>query len=269
MPKTQKSLSLGNAAADAFLLLDDASVGRVVRALVYFAFHGETPAIPKPLRATFYAVYAEDCRIRGVKPVRPQSIKFADSPEAAQAEISEISEISEMGEIGAEENRIEENRIDTPSSEGVVREAHPAPAPAREPWEPCEACPLEEDIVRSEARRVGLDEKELENWRDYWTMREWRSDPRSARPMTRAGVKSSIRRWATEKGVREAREAHLDAKADERHAAALSARDNRGPAPTDYAALEAAKRRAEAESPCVIGFDENGLAILGKKGMQP
>ena len=102
MPKTQKSISLGNAAADAFLLLDDESVGRVVRALVYFAFHGEKPAVPKPLRATFYAVYAEDCRIRSVRPIRPQSIKFAESPEEAQAEMGE------MGEMGAEESRIEE-----------------------------------------------------------------------------------------------------------------------------------------------------------------
>ena len=83
--KTLQSIPLGNAAADSFLLLDDASVGRIVRALVYSA-RGELPAVPKPLRPVYFAVLAESCRIRGAKIPRPQEITFAETPEDAQAD---------------------------------------------------------------------------------------------------------------------------------------------------------------------------------------
>ena len=179
MPKTQKSISLGNAAADAFLLLDDESVGRVVRALVYFAFHGEKPAVPKPLRATFYAVYAEDCRIRSVRPIRPQSIKFAESPEEAQAEMGEMGEMGEMSEMGAEENRIEEN------SRAIALEAR---APA------CERIP--ESLAEEEAA-----------WTQFWNAyprRDYESNARRAwhnlfgtlppKPETLAAILAAVRR---------------------------------------------------------------------------
>ena len=130
-------------------------------------------------------------------------------------------------------------------------------------------CPIPADRLRVLAAHIGATDKEVEDWRNYYTAQEWRFKPVSPRPMTQAAAEASLRNWHAIQGIREAREAHLDAKADERHAAALAARDNRGPAPTDYEALEAVKRRAEAESPVVVGFDENGLAILGKKGMQP
>lgn len=81
--KTLQSIPLGNAAADSFLLLDDESVGRIVRALVYAA-RNELPAVPKPLRPVYFAVLAESCRIRGAKIPRPQEILFADTPEEAQ-----------------------------------------------------------------------------------------------------------------------------------------------------------------------------------------
>ena len=81
--KTLQSIPLGNAAADSFLLLDDESVGRIVRALVYAA-RNELPAVPKPLRPVYFAVLAESCRIRGAKIPRPQEIQFADTPEEAQ-----------------------------------------------------------------------------------------------------------------------------------------------------------------------------------------
>jgi hypothetical protein len=81
--KTLQSIPLGNAAADSFLLLDDESVGRIVRALVYAA-RNELPAVPKRLRPVYFAVLAESCRIRGAKVPRPQDIRFADTPEAAQ-----------------------------------------------------------------------------------------------------------------------------------------------------------------------------------------
>jgi hypothetical protein len=81
--KTLQSIPLGNAAADSFLLLDDESVGRIVRALVYAA-RNELPAVPKPLRPVYFAVLAESCRIRGAKIPRPQEIRFADTPEEAQ-----------------------------------------------------------------------------------------------------------------------------------------------------------------------------------------
>ena len=128
-------------------------------------------------------------------------------------------------------------------------------------------CPIPADRLRVLAAHIGMDEAELSAWRDFYTAQEWRFKPVSPRPMTQAAAEASLRNWHTMRGVREAREAHLDAKADERAAKRTAALQ--GPAPTSYAALEAAKRRAEAESPCVVGFDENGLAILGKKGAQP
>ena len=285
---TLQGIVLGNAAADIFLLLDDESVGRLVRALVYYSFHGERPAVPKPLRATFYAVYRESCRARRKNAVPPTAIPFADTPEDAQesakaqecaivqdcanTQESENEQKSENGQDcairanRAEENRIEENRIEenSPAVAGEVREAHPARA--REAFEPCEDCPAPEANVRATARHIGMPDAELQSWRDYWTMREWRADPRSARPMTPAGVLASLRRWHAEEGIRAAKQAHLDAKADERALAVAAARDERrAPAVTDYDAIERAKELAWARSP-VVNLDElDKLAGTAKK----
>lgn len=76
-------IKIGQSGADAFLLLDDESVGRIIRALVYFTFQGERPAVPKHLRPVFYSVYAESCRIRDVKPIKPTEIDFADNTDKA------------------------------------------------------------------------------------------------------------------------------------------------------------------------------------------
>lgn len=279
---TLQGIVLGNAAADTFLLLDDESVGRLVRALVYYSFHGEKPAVPKPLRATFYAIYRESCRARRTKAVPPTEVPFANTPEEAQecaisqksdkAQECENEQKSENGQdcdirdIRAEENRIEENRIEenSPAVAGEVREAHPARA--REAFEPCEDCPAPEANVRATARHIGMPDAELQSWRDYWTMREWRADPRSARPMTPAGVLASLRRWHAEEGIRAAKQAHLDAKADERALAVAAARDERrAPAVTDYDAIERAKELAWARSP-VVNIDElDKLAGTAKK----
>ena len=256
---TLQGIVLGNAAADTFLLLDDESVGRLVRALVYYSFHGEKPAVPKPLRATFYAIYRESCRARRTKAVPPTEVPFANTPEEAQecaivqksekAQESENEQKSENGQncdnrdIRAEENRIEENRIETPSDEGGAKH----PARAREgAFEPCEDCPAPEANVRATARHIGMPDAELQSWRDYWTMREWRADPRSARPMTPAGVLASLRRWHAEEGIRAAKQAHLDAKADERALAVAAARDERRtPAAPDYAADEKEREKRD------------------------
>ena len=262
---TLQGIVLGNAAADTFLLLDDESVGRLVRALVYYSFHGEKPAVPKPLRATFYAIYRESCRARRTKAVPPTEVPFANTPEEAQecaiaqksekAQECENEQKSENGQesakaqdcairdIPAEENRIEENRIETPSDEGGAKH----PARAREgAFEPCEDCPAPEANVRAIARHIGMPDAELQSWRDYWTMREWRADPRSARPMTPAGVLASLRRWHAEEGIRAAKQAHLDAKADERALAVAAARDERRtPAAPDYAAEEKEREKRD------------------------
>lgn len=87
-------IKIGQSGADAFLLLDDESVGRIIRALVYFTFQGERPAVPKHLRPVFYSVYAESCRIRDVKPIKPTEIDFADKAENAdKADEAENAEI--------------------------------------------------------------------------------------------------------------------------------------------------------------------------------
>lgn len=270
---TLQGIVLGNAAADTFLLLDDESVGRLVRALVYYSFHGERPAVPKPLRATFYAVYRESCRARRKNAVPPTAIPFADTPEDAQesANTQDCANTQESAKEQncairanrAEENRIEENRRETPSDEGGA--SHPARA--REgAFEPCEDCPAPEANVRATARHIGMPDAELQSWRDYWTMREWRADPRSVRPMTPAGVLASLRRWHAEEGIRAAKQAHLDAKADERALAVAAARDERrAPAVTDYDAIERAKELAWARSP-VVNLDElDKLAGTAKK----
>ena len=270
---TLQGIVLGNAAADTFLLLDDESVGRLVRALVYYSFHGEKPAVPKPLRATFYAIYRESCRARRTKAVPPTEVPFANTPEEAQecasvqksekAQESENEQKSENGQdcdirdIRAEENRIEENRIEetSPAVAGEVREAHPARA--REgAFEPCEDCPAPEANVRATARHIGMPDAELQSWRDYWTMREWRADPRSARPMTQAGVLASLRRWHNEEGIRAAKQAHLDAKADERALAVAAARDERRTPAAPDDEYELARRNEERARAASINVDE-------------
>lgn len=77
------SIKIGQSGADAFLLLDDESVGRIIRALVYMTFQGELPAVPKHLRPVFYQVYAESCRCRDKKPLMPTEIEFADNADEA------------------------------------------------------------------------------------------------------------------------------------------------------------------------------------------
>lgn len=269
---TLQGIVLGNAAADTFLLLDDESVGRLVRALVYYSFHGEKPAVPKPLRATFYAIYRESCRARRKNAVPPTAIPFADTPEDAQesakaqkcaivqdcanTQESENGQDCAIRANRAEENRIEENRIEenSPAVAGEVREAHPARA--REAFEPCEDCPAPEANVRATARHIGMPDAELQSWRDYWTMREWRADPRSARPMTPAGVLASLRRWHAEEGIRAAKQAHLDAKADERALAVAAARDERRTPAAPDDEYELARRNEERARAASINVDE-------------
>lgn len=126
--KTLQSIPLGNAAADSFLLLDDESVGRIVRALVYAA-RNELPAVPKSLRPVYFAVLAESCRIRGAKVPRPRDIRFADTPEDAQNckadnAINVGNTVLDGNAIldgkGVEEKRREENRIDTDDTADAV-----------------------------------------------------------------------------------------------------------------------------------------------------
>lgn len=129
--KTLQSIPLGNAAADSFLLLDDESVGRIVRALVYAA-RNELPAVPKPLRPVYFAVLAESCRIRGAKIPRPQEIRFAETPEEAQdgkadnaandgnAVFAANDVFADNGGKGVEEKRIEEKRGDILRTESEV-----------------------------------------------------------------------------------------------------------------------------------------------------
>jgi hypothetical protein len=143
--KTLQSIPLGNAAADSFLLLDDESVGRIVRALVYAA-RNELPAVPKPLRPVYFAVLAESCRIRGAKIPRPQEIRFADTPEEAQDGKADNADNAAnpvfaanavldgnpvLDGKGVEEKRREENRGDIIRNESETERAgKPASASA-------------------------------------------------------------------------------------------------------------------------------------------
>lgn len=239
----------------ALAILDECEpvdAGVLIRALAGWILRDDLPDdanLPAHLRVLWRIIREESDAIHDARKQLRENGAHGGRPKANQTEPKGNQKETKSEPKGNQkESKIEievEREIEnTPANAGGA--SRPAPAPAREPWEPCEDCPLEEALVQSEARRVGLDEKELENWRDYWTMREWRSDPRSARPMTRAGVKSSIRRWATEKGVREAREAHLDAKADERAAkrTAELAAANR-PAPPESLSIDEQDERAE------------------------
>ena len=232
--KTLQSIPLGNAAADAFLLLDDESVGRIVRALVYAA-RNELPAVPKPLRPVYFSVLAESCRIRGAKVPRPQDIRFAATPEDAQGGKADNAANAANAANGVEEIRLEEN---SPASAGDTRA--PASVDGLEP-----SCPLTDEEVTHFAP-AGMTPDEIRDWRDYYEARDWRIGPNAPRPMTRAAARASLRRWHTMQGVREAREAHLDAKADERALAVAAARDERrAPAAPDYAADEKEREKRD------------------------
>ena len=157
---------------------------------------------------------------------------------------------------------IEVEREITPANAGDTRA--PATVDGLEP-----SCPLTDEEVTHFAP-AGMTPDEIRDWRDYYESREWRIEPNAPRPMTRAAARASLRRWHTMQGVREAREAHLDAKADERALAVAAAREAaRDPhKEADPAAVEAMRRAADEGSVTVVGFDENGLAIV-KKGRHP
>ena len=142
------------------------------------------------------------------------------------------------------ENKIEIENI-TPASAGVSR-AH-ASVDGLDP-----SCPLTDEEV-SHFAPAGMTPDEIRDWRDYYESREWKIEPNSPRPMTRAAARASLRRWHTMQGVREAREAHLDAKADER-AAKRDARLS-GPAPVNYLDIERLKEEAIRNSP-TVNLDE-------------
>ncbi len=97
---------------------------------------------------------------------------------------------------------------------------------------------------------------EIREWRDYYESREWRIEPNAPRPMTRAAARASLRRWHTMQAVREAREAHLDAKADERALAVAAARDERRTPAAPDDEYELARRNEERARAASINVDE-------------
>lgn len=111
-------IKIGQSGADAFLLLDDESVGRIIRALVYMTFQNERPAVPKALRPVFYQVYAESCRIRDVKPIKPTEIDFADN--ADNADKSDNADNADSHARRADEDKTRHNSADSADAESAA-----------------------------------------------------------------------------------------------------------------------------------------------------
>ena len=94
---------------------------------------------------------------------------------------------------------------------------NPSHAGAREVWlDDLTECPVPPDKLEVLAAHLELSPADLGAWKDYYTAQGWRRWPNSMRPMTPAAAEASLRFWKTKKGIEAEREAHIDAKMDER-----------------------------------------------------
>lgn len=241
---------------------DAPDAGVLIRALAAWILRDELADesdIPAHLRVLWRIIRDESNTIHDARKQLRENGAHGGRPKANQTQPKGNQKETKSEPKGNQKEskiEIEVERENTPANAGDTRA--PATVDGLEP-----SCPLTDEEVTHFAP-AGMTPDEIRDWRDYYESREWKIEPNAPRPMTRFAARASLRRWHTMQGVREAREAHIDAKMDERAAKRTAALQ--GPTPTSYEEIEAAKRRAEAESPVVVGFDENGLAILAKKG---
>lgn len=246
-----RAVYIGATSAAAIEAATEAEAGWLVKAIIAWALHDEPPKdVPPALVLVWRMVERESAMIHAMRAERANAGRLGGKQTQANASKVKQTEAnaSKRAEVKQNPDRIEGKRIEennTPASAGVSRA--PACVDGLDP-----SCPLTDEEVTHFAP-AGMTPDEIRDWRDYYESREWKIEPNAPRPMTRAAARASLRRWHTMQGVREAREAHLDAKADER-AAKRDARLS-GPAPTDYAAIERLKEEAIRNSP-TVNLDE-------------
>ena len=272
MPRrTMRAVYIGATSAAVLEAVPDVDAGFLIRAVIAWALRDELPAEVPPHLALAWKLIEHESRTMHEQRAEVTD-ELHEKRAAAGRKGAEVTNAAKVGK--SRQTRQNPANEANPAKAAIETETETEKSPAsagdaraREgAFEPCEDCPAPEANVRATARHIGMPDAELQSWRDYWTMREWRADPRSARPMTPAGVLASLRRWHAEEGIRAAKQAHLDAKADERALAVAAARDERRtPAVTDYDAIERAKELAWARSP-VVNLDElDKLAGNAKK----
>ena len=217
--------------------------GALIKRLVAWILRDELPADLAPELRAPWAIIEEESR--NIHASRKQQIEAGRKGGEANGKRKESErEANAKRTETKSKSKIEIENM-TPASAGVSR-AH-ASVDGLDP-----SCPLTDEEV-SHFAPAGMTPDEIRDWRDYYESREWKIEPNAPRPMTRAAARASLRRWHTMQGVREAREAHLDAKADER-AAKRDARLS-GPAPVNYLDIERLKEEAIRNSP-TVNLDE-------------
>lgn len=215
--------------------------GALIKRLVAWILRDELPADLAPeLRAPWAIIEEESRTIHARWKQLQENGAKGGRPKANQTEPNG-NQMETKGKPNGNqrETKIKIKSKNTPANAGETRET------TTRACEDFPDCPIPADRLRVLAAHIGATDKEVEDWRNYYTAQEWRFKPVSPRPMTQAAAEASLRNWHAMQGIREAREAHLDAKADERHAAALAQRN--GPPPPDFAEAEARRRAREEE----------------------
>lgn len=262
MPRgTMRAVYIGATTAAVLEAVPDIDAGFLVRAVIAWALRDELPAEIPPHLALAWKLIEHESRTMHEQRAEVTD-ELHEKRAAAGRKGAEVTNAAKVGK--SRQTRQNPANEANPAKAAIETETETEKSPAsagdaraREgAFEPCEGCPAPEANVRAVARHIGMPDAELQSWRDYWTMREWRADPRSARPMTPAGVLASLRRWHAEEGIRAAKQAHLDAKADERALAVAAARDERRThaAPDDE--YELARRNEERARAASVNVDE-------------
>ena len=217
-----RAVYIGATSAAAIEAATEAEAGWLVKAIIAWALHDDPPKdVPPALVLVWRMVERESAMIHALRAERANAGRLGGKQTQANASKVKQAEAnaSKRTEVKQNPDRIEGKRREenmTPASAGVERDKPPAPAHV------CEddpGCPMDEARLKVVAEHIGMPEIEVAAWRDYYTMRAWRADPRSPRPMTAAQTEASLRRWHTNEGIRAAKQAHIDAKMDARAAA--------------------------------------------------
>ena len=186
----------------------------------------EPDGIPSDCIGSWIAIRDESVRIHEA---RKQHIDAGRSGGLANGKRTESE-----GEANASEGEANGKRRDTKiesksksKRENISGEKkNPSHAGAREVWlDDLTECPVPPDKLSVLAAHLELSPADLGAWKDYYTAQGWRRWPTSPRPMTPAAAEASLRFWKTKKGIEAERQAHIDAKMDERAAKRDAARD--------------------------------------------
>ena len=208
----------------------DAEAAWLIHALCAWILRDELPAkIPAKFASAWAIIRAESEAIHAAKKRDVDNGKNGGrppkKPKETQTEPKETQSPETETQTNPTETKIE---IESKSKRENISEEkkNPSHAGAREVWlDDLTECPVPPDKLEVLAAHLELSPADLGAWKDYYTAQGWRRWPTSPRPMTPAAAEASLRFWKTKKGIEAERQAHIDAKMDERAAKRDAARD--------------------------------------------